>query len=162
MYRLFKRIKHLLIANNQHGIHSPFVYDYITKCLYSKSDFNGNNTEKVLLKSVHYFKYEKINVSEKNVITEIEQKFNLNIAKQAPYDLIYLAEPNIKTYTAHKEKVHNNSLILIGNIHKNQHSTLIWKTLIKDKKVIVSIDLFYCGVLFFRKEQVKEHFKIRI
>ena len=24
-------------STNQHGIHSPFVYDFVTKCLYSKN-----------------------------------------------------------------------------------------------------------------------------
>ena len=32
----------------------------------------------------------------------------------------------------------------------------------KHPKVTVTVDLFYFGIVFFRKEQAKEHFKIRV
>ena len=37
MYQILSYIKFLLKSNNQHGIHSPFVYDLITKCFYDRS-----------------------------------------------------------------------------------------------------------------------------
>ncbi len=33
-----------------------------------------------------------------------------------------------------------------------------WAIIINHPKVTVSIDTFYWGIVFFRKEQVKEHF----
>ncbi len=37
-----------------------------------------------------------------------------------------------------------------------------WEQLKAHPMVRVTMDLFYCGVVFIRKEQAKEHFKIRI
>jgi hypothetical protein len=36
-----------------------------------------------------------------------------------------------------------------------------WSKIITHNKVSVSIDLFQIGIIFFRKEQVKENFIIR-
>jgi len=37
-----------------------------------------------------------------------------------------------------------------------------WAIIINHPKVTVSIDTFYWGIVFFRKEQVKEHFTVRV
>jgi hypothetical protein len=57
---------------------------------------------------------------------------------------------------------HNNTMILIKNIHQNKENSDIWELIKANEKVNVSVDMFLCGILFLRKEQVKEHFKIRI
>jgi len=81
-----------------------------------------------------------------------------------PYDIIYFNWPNgdILTKILKDESYHNNSMILINNIHQNQENSNVWELLKNNEKVTVSIDMFHCGALFFRKEQTKEHFKIRI
>ncbi len=61
------------------------------------------------------------------------------------------------------EKIlHNGSMILIDGIHSNPQKEKCWQDLVQLPKVTVSIDMFHCGALFIRKEQVKEHFTIRI
>jgi hypothetical protein len=40
--------------------------------------------------------------------------------------------------------------------------TRAWEQIKADPQVKVSIDLFFVGLVFFRKEQVKENFKLRI
>ena len=39
LFALKSYFKFLLKSSNQHGIHSPFVYDLITKCFYNKTKF---------------------------------------------------------------------------------------------------------------------------
>ena len=58
--------------------------------------------------------------------------------------------------------LHNDSLIVLNNINRDKSSMASWLDFIKSKKVAVSIDMYYCGVIFIRKEQRKEHFTIRI
>ena len=41
MYQIIAYIKFLLKSTNQHGVHSPFVYDFITKCLYDKTKYKS-------------------------------------------------------------------------------------------------------------------------
>jgi hypothetical protein len=38
---------------------------------------------------------------------------------------------------------------------------VVWRKIITLKEVTISIDLFFIGLVFFRKEQVKENFIIR-
>ena len=59
-------------------------------------------------------------------------------------------------------KLSNDSMLLLDGIHKNRQNFEKWMQLKELKHVRVTIDLFYCGLVFFRKEQEKEHFKIRI
>ncbi|WP_157483931.1 hypothetical protein [Maribacter hydrothermalis] len=56
----------------------------------------------------------------------------------------------------------NDRMLLLDGIHKNKRNLESWKNLKSEHNVRVTIDMFYCGAVFFRKEQAKEHFKIRI
>ena len=58
--------------------------------------------------------------------------------------------------------IHNNSVLLFENIHSNKESEKVWNSYKKHEKVTVTIDTFLWGFVFFRKEQEKEHFIIRI
>ncbi|WP_144805285.1 hypothetical protein [Maribacter sp. MAR_2009_72] len=60
------------------------------------------------------------------------------------------------------QKLENRTMLFIDKIHKNQNTFEQWKHIQSHNQVTVTIDLFYCGLVFVRKEQVKEHFKIRI
>lgn len=58
--------------------------------------------------------------------------------------------------------IHNNSVCLFKNIHIDKESDQVWEQIKKHEKVTVTIDTFKWGLVFFRKEQEKEHFIIRI
>jgi hypothetical protein len=92
-----------------------------------------------------------------NVFPKIE--FNKH-----PFDIIYLEYPypEFLNPVIQDNKYHNDSIVFVKNIHKNKEGTMNWELFKKSEEVTVSVDMYYCGVLFFRKEQVKEHFKIRI
>lgn len=164
MYRLKAHINHLLTATNQHGVHSPFVYSFVTRCLYAKPKFEGSKTMGVLLKSIAFFKIKTLDLITKNKAIErkIGKEFDLRIGQQKCYDLIYVDEASKVKLKAQKNSIHNDSILLIDNIHTTKDTTELWNSLKQNTTVTVSIDLFYCGLLFFRKEQAKEHFKIRI
>ncbi|MFK7811994.1 MAG: hypothetical protein AB8B59_05835 [Maribacter sp.] len=164
MYYFFKYLKHLLAATNQHGVHSPFVYDYLTKCLYTKPKFRDSKSESVLLKSIPYFEIEKFKISssDSRIENRIQKEFDLEVSIETPFDLIYLDYPEENILNIYKDRIHNDSMMLLENIHRNKDATKTWETLKQNLQVTVSIDMFHCGALFFRKEQEKEHFKIRI
>lgn len=164
MYFQIAYLKHLLTASNQHGVHSPFVYDFITKCLYKKANFNGTKSEKVALKSFPYFSVERFKISSKDSRLEnrILKEFDLKASEEGALDLLFIDVPQADVLSIHQELIQNDTIILIDNIHKNKEASRRWDVLRQHEKATVSIDLFYCGLLSFRKEQVKEHFKIRI
>ncbi|WP_298903201.1 O-methyltransferase [uncultured Psychroserpens sp.] len=39
MFQIIEYIKFLFKSTNQHGVHSPFVYDLVTKCFYDKTKY---------------------------------------------------------------------------------------------------------------------------
>ena len=61
----------------------------------------------------------------------------------------------------HLKYFHNNSIVVINNIHQSKEMEEVWRKIITQKEVTISIDLFFIGLVFFRKEQAKENFIIR-
>jgi predicted O-methyltransferase YrrM len=61
-----------------------------------------------------------------------------------------------------KEYCHNDSVIIIDDIYWSKGMEEAWGKIKEHSEVSLSIDLFFCGIVFFRKEnKQKEHFKIR-
>ncbi|WP_282161441.1 hypothetical protein [Ulvibacterium marinum] len=164
---LFKYLKFLITSRNQHGVHSPFVYNFITRSIYTKTRYKGNKVLDVLLKSVDYFKAKVILLPKEDIaLKDLIQKNSSKVAFQGkPYDIIYLEHPNevsCHEYSPSENRIHNDSMLLINSIHKNKKMETHWENIKKWEHVTVTLDFFYCGAVFFRKEQAEEHFKIRI
>jgi predicted O-methyltransferase YrrM len=54
-------------------------------------------------------------------------------------------------------KVHDKSIVIIGDIYWSKGMTQAWKMLINHFKVTLSLDFFEAGVLFFNSELAKEN-----
>ncbi|MGC1472764.1 MAG: class I SAM-dependent methyltransferase [Psychroserpens sp.] len=256
MFQIIAYIKFLFKSTNQHGVHSPFVYDLITNCFYDNTKYKAylklsayrkfllqNNSEltitdygsgskifksdtrainaiaktsgttqkraELLFRIVQYFK--PINTLElgtslgiatqalalgysKNHITSIEgcpnsseftkkqlSEFDIkNVEvktgefktilpklKNNTYDLIFFDGNHTKIATVNYfneliDKAHNNSIFIFDDIHWSKGMQDAWDIIKAHPKVTVTIDTFFWGIVSFRKEQVKEHFKIRV
>ncbi|WP_026809628.1 hypothetical protein [Arenibacter latericius] len=164
-YRLFSKIKFWLSATNQHGVHSPFVYSFITKSLYKPPYYKTSKSLAILLKTLDYFSLKQVQLvgDEKEINKQLTLR-EISISDSLP-DLIYLetlTQQTLDQYVLNNPEIKNNSIIYIPHIYSDKNRTDYWKTLKKLEKVSVSIDMFYGGLLFFRKEQAKEDFKIRV
>lgn len=71
-------------------------------------------------------------------------------------------EATLRYYEWCLPHLHNNSMVVFDDIYWSKDMTQAWEIIKQDKRVKVSIDLFFIGLVFFRKEQVKENFKLRI
>ncbi|MBT8275184.1 MAG: class I SAM-dependent methyltransferase [Bacteroidia bacterium] len=83
------------------------------------------------------------------------------------YDLIFIdgnhsKEKTIAYFNSLRKHVNNNSLIIFDDIYWSKEMTAAWKEIIADDSVTVSIDTFQWGLVFFRKEQKKQHFNVRM
>ena len=78
--------------------------------------------------------------------------------------LIYLDLNTIETTSISDlfQICHKDSTILIPSIRKTKTQFKHWNQFKSQSEVSVSIDTFYWGLLFFRTEQPKEHFTIRL
>ncbi|MDT0606949.1 hypothetical protein [Croceitalea rosinachiae] len=165
LFRLVSYLNFLRYSTNQHDVHSPFVYNFVIKCLYSKPRESKKKLLDVALKTIKYFNFKSIliekNESLKNELIKHYPKLSLGDRRS---DLIYLQGPSLNdlSFMLFNKQIHNDTMLIVDDIHKNKENKRAWNTIIKLPEITVSINLFHCGVLFFRKEQMKEHFTIRI
>jgi predicted O-methyltransferase YrrM len=255
-YQQIKYLPFLLEARNQHGVHSPFIYQLVTQCFYKKINKNlwkaflnirqclkdhnnkkntgfgagskisksnahqvskiekiagiSNKKAKILIKTINYFKTEKIlelgtsmylgtsAIKKENESTSIltleectetcktvQQLFeknnfkgieiiNGNLSKtlstctqNKKFDCVIFDRNHTKIATLNYfeeclKTIHNNSFFIFDDIYRTSEMQEAWSVIKKHSKVTVTVDVFYFGIVFFRKEQAKEHFKIRV
>lgn len=245
-------------SKNEHGVHSPFVFNLVTKCFYDKQNYpeyvvlknyrntllqNKNTIEvtdfgagsrvfksntrainqiaktagitpkraELLFRITKYFQPEsileigtslglatsalalgnpkaKITTLEgcKNTLHQCQsqlQKFNINnvdcvntefssfLNNQQPTtnnrQLIYFDGNHSKTATLTYfelllPSVTNETVWIFDDIHWSNDMEEAWEIIKNHPKVTVTIDTFQWGMVFFRAEQEKEHFVIRV
>jgi len=257
LFKIKSFILFLFKSTNQHGVHSPFVYNLVTNCFYKKtpipkiklthnikkwlsnnheiitvSDFGSgskvfkNNQRKVsdiskiagisskksllLIRIIEYFKIETIleigtsvglgtaSMSIGNskatiktlegckntaiVAQKLFDTFNLenilliignfsdtlpSVLENKQFDLIYFDGNHQKDATLNYfelclKTVHNNSIFIFDDINWSVEMQEAWLKIKNHPKVTVTIDTYFWGIVFFRKEQEKEHFTIRV
>ncbi len=58
-------------------------------------------------------------------------------------------------------KVHENSVLIFDDIYWSQGMKEAWQEIKNHPQVTLTIDLFWIGLVFFKKRQEKEHFKVK-
>lgn len=258
LFQIKAYLKFLQKSSNQHGVHSPFVFNLVTKCFYDitkhpqyqvlknyrKSLLQNQNTIEVtdfgvgskifksnnrpiakiaatagissknaqlLFRMVHYFQprnileigtslglataalalgnpkakvitlegcpetskvanqqFEKFNLKNvESTIGEFGQILSSSDIRRLTFDLIYFdgnhqKEATLKYFEMLLPTINNDSVWIFDDIHWSEDMEMAWETIKKNPLVTVSIDTFQWGIVFFRKEQQKEHFVIRI
>ncbi|SHG43973.1 Methyltransferase domain-containing protein [Salegentibacter echinorum] len=99
--------------------------------------------------------------------TENRQPRTPNHKQQTIHDLIYFDGNHTREATLdYFEKLlptsHNDSVFVFDDIHWSPGMEAAWEEIKAHLQVTVSIDTYYLGLIFFRKEQAKQHFKIRL
>ena len=213
--RLLYKIRH----HRGHGIHSPFVFDLVTKVIEEKSTYyayqdikdhlenfpnfgdNTNKTHRLLFKLVNWFSAKQIlelgtgsglsslyltapssdctcvsvALSDK-ILEDAEQifknwdrkialskeEFPLLIEKQ---DCIYINLKNYEVDSSHLinylvSSVKEESFIIIDGIRTKKKHQLLWKEIILKDEVVISLDLYHLGILFFNKKYYKQNYKL--
>jgi len=71
-------------------------------------------------------------------------------------------EATIRYFNLLLNKIHNDTILVFDDINWSKGMQDAWDIIRKHEHVKISVDLFYMGILFFRKEQKEqEHFVIR-
>ena len=251
-------LKFLFHSKNEHGVHSPFVFDLVTKCFYDNTKYpeyetlksyrkslleNKNTIEvtdfgagsrvfksnvreiskiaqtagitsknaELLFRIVRYFQPKSIleigtslglatsalslgNSNAKiitlegcpntmatakkmfqvssfkfpnNAVDFVNTEFNLFFENLKPqiFDLVYFdgnhsKKATLEYFEALLPTISNDSVWIFDDIHWSADMEEAWEIIKNHPKVSVTIDTFQWGILFFRAEQVKEHFII--
>lgn len=92
-----------------------------------------------------------------SVIKQLSSKVDL-----AFIDGNHRKEPTIQYFNQLLNVAHENSILIFDDIHWSKEMEQAWHVIQKDPSVTLTIDLFFIGLVFFRKEnKVKQHFSIR-
>lgn len=256
---LFRYINYLITSKTAHGVHSPFVYKFVTELLETKNEgyyqfkeldklrhnlllnnteieitdfgagskvFKGNKRKiaditkhgisnkkfsELYFKLVNFCNAEHIvelgtsiglntlylaKANSKSKIYTIEgcselHKFasdflakqkvnnvtciNKNFDQALPellnsmpkLDLLYVDgnhqyQPTINYFKLALNKKHENSVFIFDDINWNEGMQKAWDEIKNHPEVTLSLDLFFVGIVFFRKEQKeKEHFILK-
>ena len=113
----------------------------------AKSRDNIYNIEVVVTEFSEYFKTQNPKPKTQNLIY-----FDGNHSITATLDYFELLLPTIS----------NETIWIFDDIHWSPDMEKAWKIIKTHPKVTVTIDTFQWGLVFFRREQPKEHFVIRV
>ena len=169
--RLYKYFNYYFNASNGkgHGVHSPFVFNFISSILNNKElkqEANYSNKYRALLiRMVAYYmpevvmEFEATPSNKADVLEEIENADTIGLLhvkqnKNAAQLMIY--------FNAAIKKVNTESILIFDNIHDSKEMENSWEAIKMHKEVKLTIDLYKLGIVFFRLEQLeKENFIIR-
>ncbi|MDB4028207.1 hypothetical protein N9459_03390 [Flavobacteriaceae bacterium] len=82
-------------------------------------------------------------------------------------DLVYINTTNnninvVSLFEKLLHSAHKNCVFIFEGIYTNTENTKAWQHMIASQDVTVSIDGFYLGLIFLKKGQEKQHFKLRL
>ena len=160
---MFSYLQFLVKSTNQHGVHSPFVYNYITKGLYQqkKDSSISHKTNQWLLQSIQYFQPKTVYVSNINLLNDIKE-----ISVEKTVDLLN-ADLILDHYTLENHarivqtinSMNNSQLLLIASY--SSYPKLFFNELRKNPEITLMVDFYYGCLISKRTEQPKQNFFIR-
>lgn len=101
--------------------------------------------------------------NEETKFSEIDVFLEQNTSR---FDMVFFQNvPAEKLFSSFQKTIplaHNDTVFIFEKIHCSEKMEQVWKKIIRTEKVRVSIDSFHFGFVFFRKEQAKEDFVVRL
>jgi len=99
-------------------------------------------------------------------IGNFDELFPKEIDGRGRLDFVYIDGNHRKDATLNYfkwclPKVHEGSLLIFDDIYWSKGMKEAWSEIKAHPQVTVTVDLFWIGLVFFKKGQAKEHFKIK-
>lgn len=173
LYQFKQKISYRLHALNRHGVHSPFVFDFVEQVLNGKYKaelelilpdilpLQLNDKSRLLLRHlIHYYHCRKLIVWDNKQAQEYVIQSEQILA--ASFDQLMLVNDVLQFSPDRLASIETNSIVAVTGIYNSEAHTNTWRSLCKDSAVTLSIDVFEAGLLFFRKDfLVKQHFRLK-
>ena len=106
-----------------------------------------------------------------NNIEQVVGNFDSTLAnvlqKNKTFDFVFIDgnhqyEPTLRYFNMMKPNLHEYSVLVFDDIHWSKEMEQAWAVIKNDESVTLTIDLFFIGLVFFRKEQKKkQHFIVQ-
>jgi predicted O-methyltransferase YrrM len=95
---------------------------------------------------------------EKNLPEALKQ---LSIIDLAYLDGNHQKDATLSYFNTLLPFTHEKTIVIIGDIHWSKGMKEAWNEIISHAEVTLTLDLFYLGIIFFRKELSKQNFILR-
>ncbi len=112
--------------------------------------------------------FDKLGLKNINLITgDFEKKLPVFLKKIDTLHFVFIdgnhrKEPTLNYFKLLLTKINNDTIVVFDDIHWSKEMESAWYEIKDHETVMLSIDLFFIGIIFFKKEfLVKQHFVIR-
>lgn len=114
---------------------------------------------KIALQNFESLQLKNIHSIEGNFDAELPKVLKeVNTADLVFFDGNHRKEATLRYFEQCLQKADNESVFIFDDIYWSKEMAAAWEIIKSNPRVQVSIDLFQMGIIFFRKEQVKQHF----
>ncbi len=135
IYKVFRYVSFFVSSIDQYSVHSPIVFKLLIECIY-KLD------KKLILKD--------LSILEKSIRDIYLDEFEVNYID------------NILSINISEFALKGDRIIIIKNIRK-KNEYYLWKKIILDNKIKVSLDFYYFGLIINKSKNLqKQDYQIRL
>jgi predicted O-methyltransferase YrrM len=78
------------------------------------------------------------------------------------FDANHRREPTMRYFTACLAKAHEDSVFVFDDIYWSAEMMAAWEEIKSHPAVTLTVDLFHVGLVFFRRKQPKQHFRLKL
>ncbi len=78
------------------------------------------------------------------------------------FDANHRYAPTMAYFEACLRKAHEDSVFVLDDIYWSAEMTAAWKEICRHPSVMITVDLFEVGLVFFRKKQPRQHFRLKL
>lgn len=111
--------------------------------------------------------FDKLNLKNISIIKgPIENTLDEALNKFKKLDLVFVDanhryEPTLQYFNQILPYLHEDSIMVFDDIYWSEEMKQAWESIKNHDRVTISIDLFQCGVLFFRTNAPKQNYTLR-
>jgi len=113
--------------------------------------------------SVNFRKLNTLNI--KSVVGRFEETLSSALQELEHADFVFFdgnhqKNPTLDYFHSCLKYANENSIFVFDDIHWSKEMNQAWQEIKRNERVTVTIDCFEMGIVFFKKDQEKEHFTV--
>lgn len=164
-HALTEYLKYLWQAKKLHGVHSPFVYAFSEQVLYA---VNAPAADIKIQPGLFHKRYSRLPGIIKqhfnyNKLLLLSAATDIHVGK---HDMVIVTEENpgnwVQVFNKYYHCLDSDTVMIVPKIHATKRHSVKWRRLHTHPKILLSIDVYGMGIIFFRKEfKEKQHFVLK-